>query len=669
MNQSPKQLWRPLKRLAGGVLFLSVAWAGLAAQSQREDEPQQPEALAPRAKIAFASYRDGNFEIYSMDADGSNLSRLTENAGEDTNPAWSPDGSRLAFVSSRDGNPEIYTMNADGTNQTRLTDNAASDLTPVWSPDGLTLIFVSNRTGNDDIFRVNGDGTGLINLTNDAGDDFSPSFSPDGQFIAFASNRDGIQFEIYRMDAAGFNLLRLTNNDRNDINPSVSAGRITFQSDRNDNDEIFSMNPDGSNQISVTNDLGLDGDPSRSSDGSRIAFATSRDGNFEIYAANADGSGLARLTNDADNDIQPAFQPTGLLPPTPGPNTPAVQLSAAAYTVAENGVTATITVTRSGPANGAATVDYATLNSTATDVGDYTPNFGTLIFAAGETSKTFTVSVINDANIEADEKLTVTLSKGVNTAIGSPASASLTITDNDSVAAPNPIDDTQAFVRQQYLDFLSREPDAAGFAFWVERINSCGADLNCVAQRRIDVSAAFFIEDEFQASGYFVNRLYRGALGRLPRYREFIQDRARVVGGAQLETSRTAFAADFVERDEFTTRYPLSMTNTQFVNTLFDSAGLTPFTAERQAQITALNNGATRAQVVRNLIELQAFRTREFNPAFVLMQYFGYLRRDFDPAGYAFWLDVVNNRDPNNYRGMVGAFVNSAEYRVRFGQQ
>ena len=115
-------------------------------------------------------------------------------------------------------------------------------------------------------------------------------------------------------------------------------------------------------------------------------------------------------------------------------------------------------------------------------------------------------------------------------------------------------------------------------------------------------------------------------------------------------------------------RYPASQTNTQFVNTLFDTAGLTPFTTERAAQVTALNGGASRAQVLRNVIEIMAFRTREFNRAFVLMQYFGYLRRDVDVAGYNFWLDVVNNRDPNNYNGMVGAFINSNEYRSRFGQ-
>lgn len=678
MNQVLGKFLRPTLALAlgtallgglGGPTGMGQALRANRSQGKIAADKQRPAATTPRAKIAFASDRDGNFEIYTMDADGSNLSRLTEDLGEDRQPAWSPDGTRLAFVSSRDGNAEIYVMNADGSSPTRLTTNDASDLAPTWSPDGASIVFVSNRTGNDDIFRLNAtDGSGVTNLTNDVDDDFSPAFAPDGQTIVFASNRAGGQYEIYRMDAAGFNVVRLTNNDRNDYNPSISAGRITFQSDRADNDEIFSMNLDGSNQVNITNDAGFDNEPARSSDGSRIAFSTSRDGQFEIYAANADGTGLTRLTNNPDDDVQPSFQQVGLLPPAPGPNSTVVQFSAGTYSVAENGVTASIVVTRTGPTTGTTTVNYATVNSTASDRNDYTPAFGTLTFAAGETSKTFTVSIVDDAIIETNENLAVTLSNVNGAVISGNSSATITITDNDATNLVNPIDIAQSFVRQQYLDFLSREPDQAGFDFWVNRITSCGADLNCVAMRRVEVSAAFFIEQEYQESAFFVYRLYRGALGRQPRYREFIQDRARVVGGAQLEASRTALAEDFVMRDEFMRRYPASLTNTQFVNALFDSAGLTPFTTERQAQITVLNNGGTRTQVVRNVIELQAFRTREFNPAFVLAQYFGYLRRDPDPAGYAFWLDVINNRDPNNYRGMVGAFVNSTEYRARFGQ-
>ncbi|HLE61746.1 MAG TPA: DUF4214 domain-containing protein, partial [Pyrinomonadaceae bacterium] len=123
---------------------------------------------------------------------------------------------------------------------------------------------------------------------------------------------------------------------------------------------------------------------------------------------------------------------------------------------------------------------------------------------------------------------------------------------------------------------------------------------------------------------------------------------------------------DFVQRSDFLQLYPGTLTNAEFVNRLFDTAGLTPFDAERQQQIDAMNAGKTSAQVVRDVIELTAFKARELNPSFVLMQYFGYLRRDPEPAGYAFWLDILNNREPNNYLAMVCAFITSAEYQQRF---
>ena len=132
-----------------------------------------------------------------------------------------------------------------------------------------------------------------------------------------------------------------------------------------------------------------------------------------------------------------------------------------------------------------------------------------------------------------------------------------------------------------------------------------------------------------------------------------------------METDKVSLLAAFVQRPEFKSIYPDSLTNAAFVNKLFDTAGLTPFTTERQQQIDAMNSGKTRAQVVRDVVEIQAFKDCEFNASFVLAEYFDYLRRDPDPAGYAFWLDVLNNRDPNNYLGMVCAFITSREYQER----
>src|SRR5207253_5481406 len=188
----------------------------------------------------------------------------------------------------------------------------------------------------------------------------------------------------------------------------------------------------------------------------------------------------------------------------------------------------------------------------------------------------------------------------------------------------------------------------------------------CINDHRISVSAAFFIEAEFQQTGSFVYRLYKGALGRQPSYSEFSIDRSKVIGGSDLTANKTALLNDFVQRTEFKQLYPDSLTNAQFVNKLFDTAGLIPFATERQQQIDAMNAGKTRAQVVSDVIDIQAFKDREYNPSFVLMEYFGYLRRDADANGYAFWLDIINNRQPNNYRGMVCAFITSAEYQLRF---
>jgi hypothetical protein len=251
---------------------------------------------------------------------------------------------------------------------------------------------------------------------------------------------------------------------------------------------------------------------------------------------------------------------------------------------------------------------------------------------------------------------------------------------------PNPIDSAGSFVRQHYIDFLNREPDNGGLAYWTNIITECGSDLRCIHERRIGVSAAFFIEQEFQDTGFYVYRFYKASFGRQPNYTEFTSDRGKVIGGAGLETNMQAFADGWVQRPAFVAAYPITMSNTEVVNKLFDSAGLTSSTydALRQQEILALNAGRSRALVVRDVIEIADFKNipdpndpryseikqiSQYNPAFVLMQYFGYLHRDLDRTGYDFWLDVVNNRQPNNYRSMVCAFITSTEYQLRFGSQ
>ncbi len=619
-------------------------------------------------KIAFASDRDGNFEIYTMDADGGGQTRLTEDPFEDFSPAWSPDGTRIAFVSTRDGNSEIYVMNMDGTGQTRLTNNSAGDLGPKWSPNGAQIAFFSNRDGDDEIYSMNPDGSSQVNLTNHPADDASFTFSPNGTMIAFSSAREDSQFDIYTMTSSGAGVTRLTTAPGDDIDPSWSSQQIAFQSNRDDTDELYTMGAAGQNQVRLTNNADFDEDPAQPADGSRIAFSSSRDGNFEIYLMNPNGSGVTRLSNNNPAaDIQPALQLQGLIPPPPAAGVATVQFSSSDYSVNEGTASATLTVVRTGDTSGTTTVDFATGNGSATNRTDYTYRFGTLRFNPGETSKSFTILITDDVYIEGDETVAATLSNPTGAALGSLNTATLTIASNDT-APPNvnPIDNARFFVNQQYLDFLNRAPDQGGFDYWTNEITRCGNNISCLLIRRNAVSAAFFIENEFQVTGFFVYRLHRAAFGVVPTRQQFIMDRSRLQPGPTLEADKAALANDFVMRDAFRARYPDALTPEEFVNRLFDSAGLTPFTADRQRLAQDMRNGKTRAQVLTEVIEISAFRTREFNPAFVLLQYFAYLGRDPDAAGFAFWLDVVNNRQPNNYTGMVCAFITSTEYQTRF---
>ncbi len=234
----------------------------------------------------------------------------------------------------------------------------------------------------------------------------------------------------------------------------------------------------------------------------------------------------------------------------------------------------------------------------------------------------------------------------------------------------NPIDDPAFFVRQHYSDFLSREPDAGGLTYWSdELIKPCNGQINCMNNIRHRTSAAFFISDEFQRTGYFIYLLHKVTTGARPLFAEFMRDRSRVVDSSNLEESRRAFTEEWVRRDAFKQVYPDALTADEFVNKLFDTAQLFPYTTERLAMADRLRtNEWTRADVLRAVIAIDELKQREYNPAFVLMQYFGYLKRNPDEGGYRFWLDVVSNRDVNNYLGMVQAFINSPEYRARFGQ-
>jgi hypothetical protein len=257
------------------------------------------------AKIAFASNRDGNFEVYSMEADGSARTRLTANPALDGTPGFSADGARIAFASSRTGNGDIYVMNADGSVPTRLTTSAAVDAEPSWSPDGTKIAFASGRTGNGDIYVMNADGSVPTRLTTSAGVDAEPSWSPDGTKIVFTSGRTG-NGDVYVMNADGGLQTRLTMSAAVDSSPdwAPDGTKIAFASNRDGNFEVYSMEADGSAQTRLTVGPAFDGDPAFHATG-KIAFTSRRDGNFEIYSMNGDGSGATRLTVNPAVDISP----------------------------------------------------------------------------------------------------------------------------------------------------------------------------------------------------------------------------------------------------------------------------------------------------------------------------------------------------------------------------
>jgi hypothetical protein len=362
-----------------------------------------------------------------------------------------------------------------------------------------------------------------------------------------------------------------------------------------------------------------------------------------------------------------------------------------------------VLITRTGDTAAAASVDYVSADGTANDRSDYLAAVGTLQFAGGETSKIVPVFIVNDAFGETPETFTLNLMNPVGCTLGSQTTFTVTINSDESVNGPNPVKDasfnTDFFVRQHYLDFFNREADAGGLAFWKNQIDSC-ATPECREIRRINVSAAFFLSIEFQQTGYLVERLYKVAYGSatgnsilggphtlqvpIVRLNEFLPDtqaigKGVVIGApgadALLEANKQALIAAFVQRSRFTAIYPGTMTAAQFVDALNTNSEGALSPAERNQLVNELSSGAkTRAEVLRAVAEDSTLFAAETNRAFVLAQFFGYLRRDpnalpdSDYTGYDFWLGKLNQFNGNFVNAeMVKAFILSGEYQGRFG--
>ena len=417
----------------------------------------------------------------------------------------------------------------------------------------------------------------------------------------------------------------------------------------------------------------------------------------ETEAAVRDAGGCTdNNSSKLDFRLGPAAPRNSSTPAAPcnAPDPPSFfNFAVAQFHAAESDGRTEILVTRTGDLTAPATVDYAITGGTAFERSDYTTAAGRLRFATGEAQKSFDILLTDDATREPNETVELLLWKpsGGGAVTGLRDRAALVIHDNDfAPAASNPVDASSFFVRQHYHDFLNREPDAAGLQFWTQGIESCGADAACREVKRVDTSAAFFLSIEFQRTGFLVYRLYRAALPErdnrprsMPRYLEFVRDtqevgRGVVVGEAgweqRLEENTALYLQDFMSSAEFALTYPENLTAAEYVDKLNAQAGGVLTQAERDQFVAGLGAGAeTRASVLRKVAEHAEFTRRETNRGFVLMQYFGYLRRapndppDVDFSGLDFWLSKLDSFGGDYRRAeMVRAFLSSTEYRARF---
>ena len=349
-----------------------------------------------------------------------------------------------------------------------------------------------------------------------------------------------------------------------------------------------------------------------------------------------------------------------------------------------------------------ASVDVGSADATARQKGDYTLVIAHLVFAPNESQKTFQVLISDDGYAEGTESATLLLQNPTNGTLGTPNAATLQILDNTPETTSNPIDVSRTFAGQQYHDFLYRQSDSSGEDFWTNNIESCGANAQCRQVRRVDTSTAFFLSIEFKETGFLVIRAQKAAFGSdktVPRYNVFLRDQREIGEGVvvgqgnwqgQLAVNKQNYLNDFVTRTEFTSKpsFAIGVAAATYVDALFANSGVVPTASERNAAISAYGSGDTagRAAALRSVIESGSVFNAAFNPAFVLMEYFGYLRRNPDDApdgnfaGYDFWLAKLNQfsqpgedmRDDAQAFNraqraeMVRAFIESFEYRERF---
>ena len=646
-------------------------------------------AIQPDGKILIGGFFTGyngdaaaNDRVMRLNTDGTrdatfNAGGSGANSGVFT-VAIQPDGKILVggFLTAYNGDASasdfIMRLNADGTRDMTFNPGGtgANDRvsTIAVQPDGKIMIggffffYNGDAAASDHVMRLNADGTRDVNFNAGGSGTESPVNSvviQGGKILV------GGGFRVWNGDAAASDFIMRLNSDGT-------------------RDTTFNPNGEGANSV------------------------------VDVVALQPDGKILiGGLFTGYNNDTAAPDRIERLLQ---GATQGVFSLSQPQYIVGESDRALTITVNRLGDISIPASVEYSTSDSGAPCINsnmmasakcDFTTALGVLDFAAGQTSKTFVVLISQDSYVEGIETFTVGLSNPTGGVLGSPANATVTIVDDLSEPSTNPIDEATNFVRQHYHDFLNREPDQSGLDFWSNQITACGSDAQCLEVRRVNVSAAFFLSIEFQQTGYLVERFYKVAYGdgsgtstlggahslKVPvvRFNEFLKDTQRIgrdvivlqPGWEQLlENNKQAYALEFVRTSRFAAALPTSFSPAGFVDTLNANAGNVLSPAERTAVINVFggavnsNDNTARAKALRMIAEDQDLYNAEFNRAFVLAQYLGYLRRNpndapeptLDYTGYDFWLTKLNQFNGDYIKAeLVKAFISSGEYRQRFG--
>lgn len=309
---------------------------------------QQPAASS--SLIAFVSFRNGQWDLYQMLPDGSQVRPLTNSPEAEIypewsptlpilaygapdqsggtilylvhargslpvpvahsvsgdRPRWSPNGAWLLYTANEDGDTDVFRIRPDGTDQQKLTDNTRPDAAPYWSPDGRQIVYRSSQSTHDDLWRMDINGKNPRHLTASASYATYPLWTPDGQWIVFGGAGE---WDIFRVNPDGYQIQNLTGNPAfdDDLAPSPDGQWLAFTSDRDGNRNIYRMKVDGSHLERLTDDPDADRDPRWSPDGQWILFVSARDGGWEIYKMRADGSDEQRLTFHSSDDVQPAW--------------------------------------------------------------------------------------------------------------------------------------------------------------------------------------------------------------------------------------------------------------------------------------------------------------------------------------------------------------------------